>query len=143
MQLRRVTVEVRPFGDTEVGEGAGEDQGLGAFGPGCREQHRCGSALAQPEQHGTAEPRGVHHGLDLCRPFIERAYLRDGVRQPDAGLVEQQHAAERRDPLHEGLELRHGPEQLKVADEGPGIDELDGPVSEYLVGETQTAAWCV
>ena len=101
------------------------------------------AALANPEKHGPSEADGVHDGLDLGRSIIQRANLRDRVRQPDPGLVEQQDATERGEPLEEGHEFGHGPEQLDVADERPGEDELDRPVAEHLIRQAEIAAGCV
>src|SRR6478609_2803039 len=68
---------------------------------------------------------------------------RDRVRQPDPSLIEQEDATEPAELLHEGLEFGHGPKQLDVADERPGVDELDGPVAKHLIRQAQIAAWCV
>ncbi len=89
------------------------------------------------------KPTAFHHGLDLSRSIIQRANLRDRVRQPDPGLVEQDDATERGEPLHECLEFGHGPQQLDVADERPRVDEIDGPVAEYLIRQAEIAALCV
>ena len=103
----------------------------------------CRAALAHTEDGGLFEADGVHDGLDLGRSIIQRANLRDRVRQPDPGLVEQEDATERGELVEEGLELGHGPEQLDVADERPDEDELDGPVAEHLIRQAQIAAGCV
>jgi hypothetical protein len=86
------------------------------------------------------EADGVHDGLDLGRPIIQRANVRDRVRQPDASLVEYHDATERGELLKAGLEFGHGPIQLDVAGERPGDDELDGPVAEYLIRDAEIAA---
>ena len=52
-----------------------------------------------------SEADGVHDGLDLGRSIIQRANLRDRVRQPDPGLVEHDDATERGELLDEGLEF--------------------------------------
>ena len=93
-----------------------------------------------PEDDGLSEAGGVHDGLDLGRSIIQRANLRDRVRQPDPGLVEHHDATERGEPVEEGLEFGHGPEQLDVADHRPDEDELDRPVAEHLIRQAQIAA---
>ena len=69
--------------------------------------------------------------------------MRDRVRQPDAGLVEHYDATERGELVEEGLVFGHGPEQVEVADEWPGEDQLDRPVAEYLIRQAEIAAPCV
>ena len=69
--------------------------------------------------------------------------MRDRVRQPGAGLVEQKDATERGEPLEEGHKFGHGPVQLDVAGERPGKDELDRSVAEHLIGEAEVLAGCV
>ena len=56
-----------------------------------------------PKKDGLSEADGVHDGLDLGRSIIQRANLRDRVRQPDPGLVEHEDATERGELLEEGL----------------------------------------
>ena len=142
-QLGRIAVKVVPPVEAQVRERAGKNQRPRSLRSCCREDHGGRAALAQTEDDGLSEADGVHDGLDLGRPIIQRANLRDRVRQPDAGLVEQQDATERGELLHEGLEFGKGPEQLDVADERPGDDELDGPVAEHLIRDAEIAAGCV
>ena len=66
-----------------------------------------------------------------------------GSDSPDSGLVEQQDATERGEPLEEGHKFGHGPVQLDVAGERPGEDELDRSVPEHLIRQTQITARCV
>ena len=101
------------------------------------------SAVIQTEKDGPSEADGVHDGLDLGHSIFYRANVRDRVRQPDPGLVEQYDATERGELVEEGLEFGHGPEQLDVADERPGEDELDRPVAEHLIRQAEIAAGCV
>jgi hypothetical protein len=63
------------------------------------------AALTQTEQDGVSEADGVHDGLDLGRSIIQRANLRDRVRQPDPGLVEDEDATERGELLKERFEF--------------------------------------
>ena len=90
---------------------------LRSLRPCCREHHGGRAALAHTENDRLPEADGVHHGLDLGRSIIQRAHLRDRVRQPDPCLVEQQDTTERGELLAEGLEFGQGPKQLDVADE--------------------------
>jgi hypothetical protein len=94
-------------------------------------------------RNGISEPDGVHDGLDFGRPIIQRANLRNRVRQTDPGLVEQEDATKRGELLHEGLEFGHRPKQLDMADERPGVHEVDRPVAEHLIRQAQIAAGCV
>jgi hypothetical protein len=138
-QLGRVAVEVVPshWGERERG---GEDQRPRSPWSCCREQHGGRAALARTEKDGLFEADGVHDGLDLGCSIIQRANLRDRVRKPDPGLVEQDDATERGELLEEGLEFGHGPEQLDMADERPREDELDRPVAEHLISQAEIAA---
>jgi len=106
---------------------------------------RCGrvAALAQTEEGGMTKAGGVHDGLDLGPSIIQRANLRNRIRQPDAGLIEQDDATECRQLIEEGLEFGQGPEQLDVAGERPNDDQLDGPVAEHLIRQAEIAAGCV
>ena len=142
-KLGRVAVHVVPPVEAEERERAGEDQRPRSLRSFCREDHGGRAALAQTEDDGLSEADGVHDGLDLGRSIIQRANLRDRVRQPDPGLVEQEDATERGELLQEGLEFGHGPGQLDVADERPREDELDGPVAEHLIREAEIAAGSV
>jgi hypothetical protein len=69
--------------------------------------------------------------------------VRHRVRQPDPGLVEHDDARECRELVEKGLEFWHGPGQLDVANEGPDEGDLDRPVAEHLVRQTEIAAGCV
>jgi len=84
--------------------------------------------------------RRTYDSLDLGRSLFEQTNFRDGVRQPDPGLVEHHDATERGELLKEGLEFGHGPEQLDVADHRPDEDELDRPVAEHLIRQAEIAA---
>ena len=77
-----------------------------------------GPAVARTPNDGLSEAGGVHDGLDLGRSIIQRANLRDRVRQPDPGLVVDHDATERGEPVVEGIVLRGWAcrEQLDVAD---------------------------
>jgi hypothetical protein len=75
------------------------------------------AALGQTEKSSLSEADGVHDGFDLGRSIIERANLRDRIRQPDTGLVEQHDATKRGQLLEESLEFGQGPAQLDAADE--------------------------
>ena len=141
-QLGRVAVDVVPPGSGKR-ERAGEDQRPRSLRSCCREDDGGRAALADTENDGLSEADGVHDGLDLGRSIIQRANLRDRVRQPDPGLVEHKDATERGELLHEGLVFGQGPGQLDVAGERPGDDELDGPVAEHLKGQAEIAAGCV
>ena len=120
-----------------------EDQRPRSLRSCCREDDGGRAALAQTEDDGLSEAGGVHDGLDLGRSIIQRANFRDRVRQPDPGLVEQDDATERGELLQEGLEFGQGPEQLDVADDRPGEDQLDRPVAEHLIRQAEIAARCV
>ena len=82
-----------------------EDQRPGSLRPCCREHDGGRAALAQSEKGGIVEADGVHDGLDLGRPIIQRANVRDRVRQPDPGLVEHEDATKRGELIEEGLEF--------------------------------------
>ena len=123
-----------------IRERAVEDQRPGSLRSCCREHHGGRAALTQTEEDGLSEADGVHDGLDLGRSIIQRANLRDRVRQPDPGLVEQEDATERGELIEERLEFGQGPEQLDVADDRPDEDELDGPVAEHLIRQAEIAA---
>jgi hypothetical protein len=69
--------------------------------------------------------------------------VRDRVRQPDPGLIKQEHATERGELIAEGLEFGQGPAQLDVANERRDADQLDRPVAEHLIRQAQIAARCV
>ena len=66
-----------------------------------------------------------------------------GSDSPTPALSNSEDATERGELLEEGLEFGHGPEQLDVADERPGEDELDRPVAEHLIRQAEIAAGCV
>jgi hypothetical protein len=119
---------------------AGKDQCPRSLRSCCREDDGGRAALAHTEDDGIFEADGVHDGLDLGRAIIQRANLRDRVRQPDPGLVEQYDATERGELVEKGLEFRHGPEQLDVADERPREHKIDGPVAEHLIRQAEIAA---
>ena len=142
-QLGRVAVHVVPPASGEEREGAVEDQRPRSLRPCCREDDGGRATLAHPEDGGFSEADGVHDGLDLGHPIIERANFRHRVRQPDPGLVEHRDATERGELVEEGLEFGHGPEQLDVADQRPDEDELDRPVAEHLIRQAEIAAGCV
>ena len=72
-----------------------------------------------PKTTASVEADGVHHGLDLRDSIIQRAHLRDRVRQPEAGLVEHHDATEAAQLLEEGLEVGKSPEQFDMADHRP------------------------
>ena len=91
-------------------------------------------------EDGFSEADGVHDRLDLGRSIIRRANFRDRVRQPNPGLIKQEHATERGELIEEGLEFGRGPDQLDVADERHDIDQLDRPVAEHLIGQAEIAA---
>jgi hypothetical protein len=90
-----------------------------------------------------SEADSVHDGLDLGRSIIQRANVRDRVRQPDPGLVKQEHATERGELVEDGLELGRGPEHLDVADERRDDDQLDRPVADHLIRQAEIAAGCI
>ncbi len=92
------------------------------------------------EEDGFSESGGVHDGLDLGRSIIQRANVRDRVRQPDPGLIEHEDATERGELVEEGLEFGHGEEQLDVGDDRRDADKLDGPVAEHLIRQAEIAA---
>ena len=121
----------------------GEDQRPGSLRSCCRENNGRKSAVTHTEKNGTFEADGVHDGLDLSRSIIHRANVRDRVRQPDPGLVEQQDATEPGELVEEGLEFGDGPEQLDVGDERPDEDQLDRSVAEHLIRQAQIATRCV
>jgi hypothetical protein len=103
----------------------------------------CGRPSLIPKTAAFPNPNGVHDGLDLGRSLFEQTNFRDGVRQPDPSLIEQEDPTERGELLKEGLELGQGPEQLDVADHRPNEDKLDRPVAEHLIRQAQIAARCV
>jgi hypothetical protein len=138
-QLGRVAVEVVPPGCRKRSR-ADEDQRPGSLRPCCGEDDGGRAGVSQGEEDGFSEADGVHDGLDLGRSFIQRANLRDRVRQPDPGLVKQEHATERGQLIKEGLEFGPAPEQLDVGDYRPDEDQLDGPVAEYLIRQAEIAA---
>ena len=142
-QLGRVALDVVPPRDAEERIRVGEDQRPRSLQSCCRENNGRKSAVIKTEKNGPSEADGVHDGLDLGRSIIERANVRDRVRQPDPGLVEHYDATERGELVEERLEFGHGPEQLDVADERPDEDELDGPVAEHLIRQAEIAAGCV
>src|SRR4029077_13815767 len=88
-------------------------------------------------------PTASMTGLDLGGSIIQRANLRDRVRQPESGFVEHYDATEGGELIEEGLEFGHGPEQLDMADHRPDEDKLDRPVAEHLIRQAQIAARCV
>jgi hypothetical protein len=106
---------------------AAEDQRPRSVRP-CRREHHGGRPAVIPTDYDcSSEADGVHDGLELSRSIFERANVRDRVRQPDAGLVENYDATERSELIEERLVFGHGPEQLEVADERPGEDSSTGP----------------
>ena len=117
-----------------------EDQRPRSLRACCREDHGGRTALTHTEKDGFSKADGVQDCLDLGRSIIQRANLRDRVRQPDPGLIEHDDATEGGELLEEGLEFGLGPPQLDVADERPGDDELDRPVAEHLIRQAQIAA---
>ena len=107
-QLGRVAIQVVPAGAVHERERTVEDQrprSLRSFG---RKHDGLRAALAHSEEDGLSESDGVNDGLDLGRSLFEQTDFRDGVRQPDAGLVEHHDATERGELLKEGLEFGHG-----------------------------------
>ena len=120
-----------------------QDQRPRSVRTGCGENHGGRAALAQTENDGLFEADRVHDGFDLADSIVHRANLRDRVGQPHPGLVEDDDATEGGELLEEGLEFGHGPEQLDVADERPDEDELNRPVAEHLIRETEIAAGCI
>ena len=101
------------------------------------------STVTQTGDDGLSEADGVHDGLDLGHPIIQRANFWHRVRKPDPGLVEQKDATERGELLNERFELGEGPGQLDVADERPDEDEFDRPVAKHLIRQAQITARCV
>ena len=142
-QLGRIAVQVIPAVGEGVRGGAVKNQRPRSLRSCCREEDGGRAAIARPEKHRSFEAGGVHDSLDLGRPIVQRANMRDRVRQPGAGLVEQKDATERGEPLEEGHKFGHGPVQLDVAGERPGKDELDRPVPKHLIRQAQIAAGCV
>ncbi len=142
-QLGRVAIDVVPPAAWAKRVRLGEDQRPGSLRSCCRENNGRKSAVIHTERNGPSEADGVHYGLDLGHSIIERADVRDGVRQPDPGLVEHYDATECGELVEEGLEFGHGPEQLDVADERPDEDQLDGTVAEHLIRQAEIAAGCV
>ena len=98
------------------------------------------ATLAHTEYDGLSQADGVHNGLDLGRSLFKQTNFGDGIRQPVSGLIEHDDATERGEPVEEGLELGHGPEQLDVEDHRPDEDELDGAVAEHLIRQAEVAA---
>ena len=119
---------------------AAEDQRPHSLRPCCREHHGRRSTVTQTGDDGLSEADGVHDGLDLGHPIIQRANFWHRVRKPDPGLVEQKDATERGELLNERFELGEGPGQLDVADERRDDDELDRPVAEHLIRQAEIAA---
>ena len=142
-QLGRVALDVVPPLRAEERIRVGEDQRPRSLRSCCREKNGRKSAVIKTEKNGASEADGVHDGLDLGHSIFYRANVRDRVRQPDPGLVEQKDATERGELVEERLEFGHSPEQLDVAHEWPGKDELDRPVPEHLIRQAQIAAGCV
>jgi hypothetical protein len=138
--LGRVAVDIVPPGDDVVRGRAGEDQRPGSLRSCRREDDGGRAALAQGEEDGLSEAGGVHDGLDLGRSIIQRANVRDRVRQPDPGLIEHEHATERGELVEESLQIGLGTKQLHVADERRDDDQLDRPVAENLIRQAQIAA---
>ena len=103
-QLGRVAVDIVPPGCRRT-ERAAEDQRPGSLRSCCREDDGGRAAVTQSEEDGLSEADGVHDGLDLGRSIIQRANVRDRVRQPDPGLVEHEDATERGELVEEGLEF--------------------------------------
>jgi hypothetical protein len=120
-----------------------EDQRPRSLRSCCRKDDGRRATLAQSEHRGLSKADGVHDCLDLGGTIIHRTNTRHWVRQPDPGLVVQDDATERAELVKECLELWQGPKQLDVADERPSKDELDRPVTEYLIGEAEIAAGCI
>jgi hypothetical protein len=141
-QLGRVAVESVPLARGEA-ERVVKDQRPRSLRPCCREHHGGRAGVAPTPKDGLSEADGIHDGLDLGRSILQRANMRDRVRQPDPGLVEQQYATERGELVEERLEFGHGPEQLDVADEPPREDVVDRPVAEHLIRQTEIAAGSV
>ena len=142
-QLGRVAIEVVPPGTGHERVRAVKDHRPRSLRSFCREEDGLRATLAHTEDGGLSETDGVHDGLDLGHPIIQRANLRHRVRQPDPGLVEQKDATEGGELVEEGLEFGHGPEQLDVADHRPDEDELDRPVAEHLIRQAEIAAGSV
>ena len=63
-----------------------------------------------------------------------------GSDSPTPALSNTSDATERGELLEEGLEFGQGPGQLDVADERPDEDDLDRPVAEHLIRQTEIAA---
>ena len=63
-----------------------------------------------------------------------------GSDSPTPALSNTTTRRERGELVEKGLEFWHGPGQLDVADEGPDEDELDRPVAEHLIRQTEIAA---
>jgi hypothetical protein len=138
-QLGRVAIEVVPP-DLHERIRAGEDQRPGSLRSGCREDHGGRPGVAQSEEDGVFRAGGVHDGLDLGHSIIERANVRDRVRQPNPGRIKQEHATERGELIEEGLEFGHGPGQLDVTGEPADEDQVDRPVAEHLIRQAEIAA---
>ena len=117
-----------------------EDQRPGSLRLRCREDDGGRAARTLGEEDGFSESGGVHDGLDLGRSIIQRANVRDRVRQPDPGFIEHEDATERGELVEEGLEFGGGEDQLDVADERRDADQLDGPVAEHLIRQAEIAA---
>ena len=126
--------------DACVRTGADENQRLRSLRSCCGKGHCGGTAFADPHEGGFLEADSIHDGLDLRSSIVERANFRDRIRQSDPCLVEHDDPTERGEPIHERLVLGQRPEQLDMADEGPGVNQLDLPVAEHLIREAEVAA---
>ena len=88
-------------GPREPGRAVAQHESMHAIGMGCRIEHRHRASGAGADQRRALRTGGVEYRGDVVHPRIEQAFVvgSEGVRQPDAPLVEQQQATERREAL--------------------------------------------
>ena len=116
-----------------------------AFAPVVLPRRRWRLGRPRSDRRRTAFPKptaSMTASISAARSSSERT-CGTGSDSPTPALSNTRTRQNVRELIEEGLEFGQGPEQLDVADERPGEDEVDGPVAEHLIREAEIAAGCV
>jgi hypothetical protein len=120
-----------------AGRGGAQDERRDPFRASGREQQAHRRTLGVAEEHRTAGAARVHHRLQVGQLFLERRVPWPAIGQAGVALVEQDRAAQRREPAKEARGERLLPPQIQVTDQARYEHDVRLSRAGDLVGDVQ------